>query len=187
MIAKAIQLILICWFTSLGNSATKPAQTRSHAADTDAAEAQAASIGILASQIACKKSPNCHTSRNAGSSTSSSNLSSPSSQHAPAKTLIQDIAVSQKISTKSASASSNGEERASRNDVTGDNNEECGDEDRADCFDQCYPPGTDGPRKHMLYCSYCCLSCRCDPKDENNPDASIPADVVQALRRDGMR
>ena len=37
---------------------------------------------------------------------------------------------------------------------------------KANCFDGCYPPGSI-ERKHMMYCSYCCLECKCDA--EMNP------------------
>lgn len=203
MLTQLIICVVIC--TTLGKLNHQP---------NDSAESQAASIGILASQIACKKLSNCRSTSKISSNPSSnppiagaSKISSNPSSNPPfvsqKSAQYKDGAPSTSSSTSTTFKSERGKrvikDRANKKDDAsnsmhtgggnsvsnnkGSNKEQCGDEDRAKCFEQCYPTGTNGPRKHMLYCSYCCLSCRCDEKEENNPDATIPADVVQVLGR----
>ena len=66
---------------------------------------------------------------------------------------------------------------------------ECGDIERAECFQQCYPPVADDrrdndekkDRKQMMYCSYCCLDCTCDADEQERN--SVPPEVVSLLYR----
>ena len=60
--------------------------------------------------------------------------------------------------------------------------DECDGNARATCFDDCYPmKSTPEDRKHLLYCSYCCLDCTCDPNEEANPERTVPAEVLTVL------